>query len=62
MIELIGKHVEIMANNITYTGKLVEIGETDVYLQAESGWIVIPVEQIAFIREKKKDKSPKFRI
>ncbi len=52
MIELIGKYVEVMANNITYTGKLVEIGETDVYLEAESGWVVIPVEQIALIRKK----------
>lgn len=52
MIELVGKCVEVMANDIIYTGNLVEIGETDVYLEAESGWIVIPIEQIAFIRKK----------
>ena len=50
---LIGKIVEVFANDITYTGKLVEIGETDVHLEAESGWIVIPVEQVIHIREKK---------
>ncbi len=41
-----------MANNTVYTGILVEIGETDVYLEAESGWIVIPVDQVASIRKK----------
>jgi hypothetical protein len=53
VIDLRGKTVEVIANDILYTGVLVEIDETDVYLQAESGWIVIPVEQVALIREKK---------
>lgn len=52
MIELIGKEVEVMANNVIYTGILVEVGEVDVYLEAQSGWIVIPTDQVAFIREK----------
>lgn len=53
MIEnLIGKVVEVFANDITYTGKLVEVGETDVHLQTETGWVVIPVEQVISIREK----------
>lgn len=52
MIEnLIGKVVEVTANDITYSGKLVEIGEAEVYLESDLGWIVIPVEQIASIRE-----------
>jgi hypothetical protein len=55
MIELLGKEVEVLANHITYTGKLVEISETDVYLQAESGWVVIPVERVSEIRKKKED-------
>ena len=52
MIELLGKCVEVIANDITYTGNLVEIGETDVYLEGESGWIVIPVDRIVSIRKK----------
>lgn len=52
VIDLRGKTVEVTANDILYTGVLIEIDETDVYLQAESGWIVIPVEQVASIREK----------
>lgn len=52
MIDLMGKLVEVMANNITYTGRLVEIGETEVHLETEFGWVVIPVESIISIREK----------
>jgi hypothetical protein len=52
MLELIGKHVEVTANDITYAGRLVEIGEEEVFIEADSGWIVIPVEQIASIKAK----------
>lgn len=52
MIELIGKTVEVLANEITYTGKLVEIGEEEVYLQTQAGWIVIQVERIVSIKKK----------
>jgi hypothetical protein len=55
MDNLIGRIVEVSANNITYTGKLVEISETEVYLEGESGWIVIPLEQVAAIRAKETD-------
>ncbi len=55
MTDLIGKRVEVMANDILYTGVLVELGETDVYLEAQAGWIVIPMDQVAFIREKEQD-------
>lgn len=51
MIELIGKYVEVIANDITYRGKLVEVGEVEVYLEAPSGWVVIPVERVISIRE-----------
>ncbi|MBI5188492.1 MAG: hypothetical protein HZA07_05420 [Nitrospirae bacterium] len=51
MIDLVGKIVEVETGDMTYTGRLIEIGEDDVYLESESGWIVIPVDRIAFIRE-----------
>lgn len=51
MQDLIGKDVEVLALETTYKGKLIEIGETEVYLQAESGWIAIPVEKIISITE-----------
>ncbi len=52
MIELLGKFVEVMANQTVYTGKLVEVGEEDVYLLSESGWVVIPVDRVVAIRER----------
>lgn len=55
MIELLGKYVEVIANEITYMGKLVEIGEEEVYLESESGWVVIPVEKVAVIKQKEED-------
>ena len=53
MIELVGKIVEVETGEMTYTGKLIEVGEDEVQLESKSGWIVIPNEKIAFIREKK---------
>lgn len=52
MIDLIGKIVDVEAAGITYTGKLIEIGEDEVHIESESGWIIIPIERIALIREK----------
>lgn len=48
---LIGKVVVVFANSITYRGRLVEIGETEIYLESESGWITIPTAQVSSIRE-----------
>ena len=50
MIELTGKYVEVMALDIIYTGKLVEVDETEVHLETDLGWVIIPMSHIAFIR------------
>ncbi|MCL4475011.1 MAG: hypothetical protein M1508_02120 [Nitrospirae bacterium] len=55
MIDLLGKYVEVIANEITYTGKLVEIGEEEVFLESESGWVVIPVERVSVIKQREED-------
>jgi hypothetical protein len=52
MMDLVGKIVEVETPGMTYTGKLIEIGEDEVHLESESGWIVVPVEKITSIREK----------
>ena len=52
MIDLIGKMVVVETQETSYSGKLVEIGEEEVYLESEIGWIVIPVERVTSIREK----------
>ncbi|MEW6586015.1 MAG: hypothetical protein AB1442_10455 [Nitrospirota bacterium] len=52
VMDLIGKSVIVEAEDgITYTGILIEVGEEEVHLEGEMGWIVIPVERIANIRE-----------
>lgn len=51
MIDLVGKIVEVETGDIVYTGRLIEVGEDDVHLESETGWIVIPINRIVFIRE-----------
>lgn len=52
MLDLIGKIVDVETPDMVYTGKLIEIGEEDVHLESESGWIVVPVDRIINIKEK----------
>jgi hypothetical protein len=52
MINLVGKIVEVETGDMTYTGKLIEVGEDEVQLESVSGWIVVPVEKIVSIKEK----------
>jgi len=52
MLDLVGKIVNVETPDMVYTGKLIEIGEEDVHLESESGWIVVPVDRIINIREK----------
>lgn len=47
---LIGKNVEVVTGDVTYRGILVEIGETEIYLQAEEGWITVPVDRVVDVR------------
>ena len=52
MIDLVGKVVEVQTADMMYIGKLVEIGEVDVHLESESGWVIVPVERILSIKKK----------
>lgn len=51
MTDLIGKMVEVGTGETIYRGKLVEINEEELYLESDSGWLVVPVEKVAFVRE-----------
>lgn len=51
MLDLIGKKVEVEANGITYTGRLVEISESEVHLETELGWVTLLTEHVVNIRE-----------
>lgn len=52
MQHLVGKTVVVETVETTYTGTLVEMGEQEVYLQSDTGWIVIPTDRIMDIHEK----------
>jgi len=52
MQNLIGKTVVVETFEITYTGTLIEVGDQEVHLQSDTGWIVVPIERITDIREK----------
>jgi hypothetical protein len=58
MLDLIGKIVEVGTGETVYFGKLVEINENEVHLETEAGWLVIPVERVAYVREKEADEYP----
>lgn len=57
MQELIGKMVEVGTVGMVYSGRLVEVNESEVHLEAASGWLVVPLLQVVFIREKEEEKS-----
>jgi hypothetical protein len=52
MMELIGKTVEVGIVETVYIGILIEVNDEEVYLESENGWIVVPVDRVAYIREK----------
>ena len=52
MQNLVGKTVVVDTFETTYTGTLVEIGDQEVYLQSDTGWIVIPIDRVTNIKEK----------
>jgi len=52
MQDLVGKTVVVETFEVTYTGRLVELGEQEVYLQSDTGWIVIPIDRVTNIQEK----------
>jgi len=55
MIDLIGKIVEVGTAETLYVGKLVEINENEIHLETESGWLVVPVDRVAYVREREED-------
>ena len=52
MHNLIGKTVVVVTFETTYTGTLIEVGDQEVHLQSDIGWIVVPIERITDIKEK----------
>ena len=51
MQHLTGKEVVVLTTETEYKGTFIELGEKELYIQNEDGWIVIPVDKIAEIKE-----------
>jgi ferredoxin-fold anticodon binding domain-containing protein len=54
MLDLVGKEVEVVTVEAVYSGVLIQVTEDEVLLQSESGWISVPTEKVALVREKEK--------
>lgn len=52
MMDLVGKIVEVGTAETSYIGKLIEVNENEAHLESEYGWMVVPIDRIAYIREK----------
>jgi hypothetical protein len=50
-VDLVGKIVEVVTSETTYRGRLIELNSEEIYLESESGWIVVPVDSVALMRE-----------
>jgi hypothetical protein len=55
MIDLLGTFVEVGTVEMQYEGKLVEVNEVEIHLESESGWVVIPLERVTFVRAREED-------
>jgi len=53
MMDLIGKIVIVETGDMSYSGKFIKMDEDEVHLESASGWVTIPTNKIASIREKK---------
>jgi hypothetical protein len=51
MHELIGKEVEVETSETLYRGELVEVTEEEIHLRSHLGWITIPIEKVAGVKE-----------
>jgi len=46
-----GRQVEVVADGILYKGRLIEMGEEDIYLESSSGWTTIRVDRVSEVRQ-----------
>jgi hypothetical protein len=51
VFDLTGKVVVVETGDMSYTGKLIKMDEDEVQIVSESGWVIIPTNRIASIRE-----------
>jgi hypothetical protein len=47
---MIGNEVIVSANGVQYTGVLIEVSDSEVYLKSPFQWITLPVSSVGDIR------------
>lgn len=52
LMAMIGKDVEVEAGGMLYQGRLVEVSDSEVFLQGTMGWIQIAVETVTRVKLK----------
>jgi len=50
MHQFVNKEVEVVTAETLYRGILIEIGESEIQMQCENGWVTVPMERILDIR------------
>lgn len=50
LYSMIGREVEVECDGMTYRGTLIEVSETEVFLQSDVGWIQLSVETVSSIK------------
>lgn len=53
---MIGKEVEVIANGLSYSGVLMSVSETEVYLKGKLQWFFIATDTVNTINPKKTNK------
>jgi len=48
--ELFGKDVIAVADGMEYRGRLIEVSESEVFLQSDLGWVQLQISQVTDIR------------
>ena len=48
--ELMGKEVVVLSEGMIYRGTLIEISDTEVFLQSSMGWVQLQTERITEIK------------
>jgi hypothetical protein len=54
IIEMIGKEVEVVANEVSYKGVLIEVSETEVHLKGMLGYVSLTTSAVTEVRPAEK--------
>ena len=48
--EMIGKEVEVLANGMTYRGRLMEVSDSEVHIKTLLQWMSLPIFTVSAIK------------